>query len=78
MVEIPPDSWASGSIDVCLSLNPDYLVSEPNYANNRGCSHVAFTSVPPVKVRIYDVRFWDGPTLRRRALLDLLASRRAG
>lgn len=60
--EIPASLLGAGSISVCLDLNPDHLVSEFNYGNNWSCTSVSLTSSPPVKVKLYNVRFQAGGT----------------
>ena len=62
--EIPPQFLGPGGLRVCLLLNEDKGIWEPNYDNNSLCVDVTLTTSPPVRVRLYDVQFQDGQTQR--------------
>jgi len=69
--EIPASLLNAGTIDVCLLLNPDHTVPEYDYGDNWMCSRVTLQETPPLKVRIYNVRYQQGGVWRQATANDI-------
>lgn len=59
-----PAAWTTGSYDLTVTIDPQNQVPEGNEANNSYVLHLAFTTVPALRLKIVPVRYThtDGHT----------------
>ena len=69
-LEIPPELLAAGTLNVCLELNSDRVVLESDYGNNWRCTSVTLTNSPPVKVKIYNIRYRSAGVTHQISAID--------
>jgi hypothetical protein len=71
-IEVPANYLSAGLLYVEFRMNADQAVTETNYANNTSLRVVSLVNSPPLKVKIYNVKYKDGNVWRSISNTDLV------
>jgi len=55
-MQLPAD-WLSGTVDLTVRIDPDNRIAESNESNNVVTLRLAFTPVPPLRIKIVPIRY---------------------